>query len=384
MKQAEPNPLQRELARSQQGGLHPDADLLAAFAEGSLLEREREEMFAHLASCAECREVLNAAMEAQEEPVAELKPFRVAAAPRSPIRTWIPWMSVAAGIALVCSAGLLYRQRLEMKEQAGAENTEQMSATARPAPPMSAEPSEGVSASATKPSAGKLKSAEPAAEVSPVEPVGGMPSEGPKQALANYQDLQVESAMARDARDKSAGAAQAMRDESGGASQAIREKPALAGQAKIEESVATAPAPTMSAPGLVAQEPSREMNNASARALSKTSFGAIASRPKWRIDSTGRVERAIGGGEWQKVIPDEKAIMRVVSVSSGEVWVGGDNARLYHSVDSGNTWNAVTLPVKDGRDHAIVHISFQTRQTGVVQADDGTSWSTADGGVSWK
>ena len=48
MKQAEPNPLQRELARSQQGGLHPDADLLAAFAEGSLLEREREEMFAHL------------------------------------------------------------------------------------------------------------------------------------------------------------------------------------------------------------------------------------------------------------------------------------------------------------------------------------------------
>jgi photosystem II stability/assembly factor-like uncharacterized protein len=96
------------------------------------------------------------------------------------------------------------------------------------------------------------------------------------------------------------------------------------------------------------------------------------------------VERSFGEGVWQKVLTDEKTKMRVVSVSNSEVWVGGDNARLYHSADGGDTWSAVMLPVKNGRDHAIAHISFQTRQAGVVQADDGTSWSTADGGVSWK
>lgn len=37
---------------------HPDADLLAAFAEKRLLGHEREELLAHLAECADCREVV--------------------------------------------------------------------------------------------------------------------------------------------------------------------------------------------------------------------------------------------------------------------------------------------------------------------------------------
>ena len=40
VKQFEPNALQSELARSQVSGVHPDADLLTAFAEGTLLARE--------------------------------------------------------------------------------------------------------------------------------------------------------------------------------------------------------------------------------------------------------------------------------------------------------------------------------------------------------
>ena len=44
--------------RSADHAEHPDANLLAAFAEQTLLERERASISAHLAQCADCRESL--------------------------------------------------------------------------------------------------------------------------------------------------------------------------------------------------------------------------------------------------------------------------------------------------------------------------------------
>jgi len=44
--------------RSQATGPHPDANMLAAFAEQSLSDSERSQVFAHLANCRDCREVL--------------------------------------------------------------------------------------------------------------------------------------------------------------------------------------------------------------------------------------------------------------------------------------------------------------------------------------
>ncbi len=44
--------------RNLQLGSHPDADKLSVFAEGASTAREREQMLAHLADCAECRAVV--------------------------------------------------------------------------------------------------------------------------------------------------------------------------------------------------------------------------------------------------------------------------------------------------------------------------------------
>ena len=41
-----------------QPGMHPDADELSIFAEGAANAREREQMIAHLAECANCRSVV--------------------------------------------------------------------------------------------------------------------------------------------------------------------------------------------------------------------------------------------------------------------------------------------------------------------------------------
>src|SRR5690349_12953529 len=55
---------------------HPDPNLLTAFAEDSLLARERESVTAHLAECADCRESVALAFGTQEPelPKAALQP----------------------------------------------------------------------------------------------------------------------------------------------------------------------------------------------------------------------------------------------------------------------------------------------------------------------
>jgi len=379
MRQGEPNPLQRELARVPQAGPHPDADLLTALAEGSLLEREREKVFAHLAGCADCREVLNGAMGAAEIPVGELKPFLMARPTIAPGRRWVPWASIAAAIVLVSTVGLVYRQRMEWKGPAKAENTEEASSTNQPLPPVSAEPGPGTRASAVEPAAKKLKSADYSQGATPMASAVETPAEELKQSDASDQSAQLETAGAQETRKESIPAARDSHEASAPAPAAARQESVPTTQAEVQ-----AEAQPQSAPAFLALGPAFEMNNASRRALNKSSLAAMVARPKWRIDSTGAAERAIGAGAWQKVLPDESAKMRVVLVLNADVWVGGENTHLYLSVDNGNTWNAITLPAKGGSDHAIVHISFKTQQTGTVEADDGTSWSTTDGGASWK
>ena len=181
MMQAEPNPLQRELARMQPAGPHPDADLLSAFAEGSLLEREREEILAHLAGCAECRELLNVAGGAAVNPAAQSKLVALPRPTPSPVRTWLPWASVAAAILLACTAGLVYRQRLEMRK-AGTENSAQTSETGQPMLPVLGEHSAEYGSTSSKPNPGKSKVDEPAPEEAPMASAGACLWLQPKSA----------------------------------------------------------------------------------------------------------------------------------------------------------------------------------------------------------
>jgi len=152
---------------------------------------------------------------------------------------------------------------------------------------------------------------------------------------------------------------------------------------------ASTPAAEIAAPSVAmkkaapAQSAPAFMNNVTERALSAASVTAAA-RPHWRINNQGRAERSYGDGAWQPVLPREQAKMRVVSVFDGEVWIGGDYSRLYHSTDNGATWHPIALPDKDGREHSIAHIHFQTAQSGTIEAEDGSAWTTINGGSTWK
>src|SRR4051794_38938650 len=95
--------------RSQQAaadsGIHPDANLLSAFVEGSLAASERSEMFAHLSNCADCREVVALSL-----PELDASMVQRSAAPAT---SWITnlammrWTAVAAAIVIVGAAVML-------------------------------------------------------------------------------------------------------------------------------------------------------------------------------------------------------------------------------------------------------------------------------------
>ncbi len=88
---------------------HPDADLLTAFIEGGLGEREREQVLSHVATCAGCRDVVTLST---PELVAEPE-LQVAAAPGAPKKWWnmsaLRWATVSATAVVVLAAALLIR-----------------------------------------------------------------------------------------------------------------------------------------------------------------------------------------------------------------------------------------------------------------------------------
>jgi hypothetical protein len=83
---------------------HPDPDLLTAFCEGALRPVEREQMLAHVAVCAQCREVIALITPAEGPPRSLPKPSRI----------WLTfpvlrWAAVAATAAVVLAVAFLHR-----------------------------------------------------------------------------------------------------------------------------------------------------------------------------------------------------------------------------------------------------------------------------------
>src|SRR5208282_2226344 len=98
--------------------LHPDADLLTAFAERSLAPPERDRIVQHLARCGDCREVVLLALPPQldSQPLAgtSVNWFRWTLFRGSALR----WTTVAAGVVLIASIGILQTRRQPRRELA--------------------------------------------------------------------------------------------------------------------------------------------------------------------------------------------------------------------------------------------------------------------------
>ncbi len=111
-------------------GLHPDADLLTAFAEKSLQDPERVHVTEHLARCADCREILALALPVIEETTtAGIRPATV-----SRTGWFLRWGVVAAGIALAASVGVVQLRQRHSTQVADSTLQRQEVAATTPAP----------------------------------------------------------------------------------------------------------------------------------------------------------------------------------------------------------------------------------------------------------
>ncbi|HEY2457651.1 MAG TPA: zf-HC2 domain-containing protein [Candidatus Acidoferrum sp.] len=100
-------------------GQHPDADQVSAFAEGVLPGHERAEMLAHLAECADCRQIVFLAQQTQE---AEIPPSDAPAGHVSWWKNWGRLWPAAAALAcgLLVAAFLQSRQSRNMPQKSAA------------------------------------------------------------------------------------------------------------------------------------------------------------------------------------------------------------------------------------------------------------------------
>lgn len=98
----------RERLKSAPSADHPDPDLLTAFAEQALPDQERSRVLLHLSRCADCRNVLALAV----------PPVETASGPLDTARTvwfrWpiLRWGAVAACVVIVGSAVLMKREAM--------------------------------------------------------------------------------------------------------------------------------------------------------------------------------------------------------------------------------------------------------------------------------
>jgi hypothetical protein len=83
-----------------QPGLHPDPDLLNAFIEGALAEHERLACLAHLAECADCREVVYLA----QEPITP-EPVSVPAVAET-VSFWKRWLTPIPALRAAAVTGI--------------------------------------------------------------------------------------------------------------------------------------------------------------------------------------------------------------------------------------------------------------------------------------
>ena len=390
---------------------HPDANLLSAFAEGALPEREKATLTEHLARCGQCRDVVSLALPESES--LEIVPVAR--------RSWLTWPALRwgfalAGIAAITALGVLqYRQKASsvttaMRVSAPSVAISEDKQTI-PAAPASSEPTK--ESSAQKPSdvtalnlrddvaRNQVNADQSYTAANPPPPhvlerkrgnlVGGplaqsamkntpapqeqqqaqsnSPRTFAKQENAAGDPSAAPSAQALDAQDSigqlDAKAASAVNSAPAKVDKA---KPAVGGaeSARTQYGVAAAKAAPSAPPASISLDKMQLVN------------ATPTSLPRWTINSGGALQRSFdGGASWQDVsVLAGSAVMnagvstetveirekdaakkmmksqagpqfRALAVNGAEVWAGGANTTLFHTSDAGAHWARV-LPSDAG------------------------------------
>lgn len=426
----------RERLRASAGGDHPDADLLTAFAEQALPDRERSRVMLHLSQCADCRDVLAVAVPPATTASGSLDTARPARGFQWKV---LRWGGAVACVAIVGSAVFLRRASFKPQSMQTAAVREEPQAELRAYNYERSDRDMGASRQAheqqTIPSAmestkekdkaragdqalkrpvpPKLEApaAAPILALSPgfVEKkqvvvgsmrgsatsggaVGAMiPAPAPTQAIvADRTAIDESSKSALETRNVTAPATLGKSSETievQAASNTVEtetaaDKREAPGKAKAPSS---AMLDAMTAPADIAQN---EVIRPEETVSQKMDRAKLRRSPvsRWTISSDGRLQHSIDSGQtWQPVEVADKASFRALSANGPDVWVGGGAGLLYHSADSGASWTRVKPATSNATLTAdIAAIEFTDLQHGKITTSTGDIWTTEDAGKTWR
>jgi Photosynthesis system II assembly factor YCF48/Putative zinc-finger len=89
-------------------GEHPDENLLSAFSEGTLSQREKDQLLPHLSECGQCREIIALSMPEKSQPL-PASPLVQRQGLRWPV---LRWAGALAALVIVATAVLLQKSRI--------------------------------------------------------------------------------------------------------------------------------------------------------------------------------------------------------------------------------------------------------------------------------
>ena len=435
-----PKIVQERLRSAAKFDVHPDPNLLAGFAEKSLTAREQAQVLDHLATCADCREIVAlAAPEVQEQVAVAAAVGAVSApapmharlaSPASSRWTGMRWLALAGCVVVVGAVGLSLRHKDQTARQGvGSVATAAKTEAVQKAPAQSETDLEAKLQPAAPPVISLDRQKSPAEKPARATTAGDevrrydMPLNGrsivafEKPAGPPPPPPSLPTAIAPGAVGGAAGELWKSDEAKNKKGDTLADKTAQAnanveassGQkvevsAEQSEVVAVEAAPVKSAPLAAgkdrAEQDLKRQASASAKALPSEpisgytgstrpigSFAQLQIPPvRWTISPDGKLLRSLDQGKsWQTVPVATGTVLRALCANGPEVWVGGAGGALYHSSNAGESWKQVKLTAAGQVLTAdITGIEFLDPKHGIVTTADKQTWMTGDGGENWQ
>ncbi|MBI1740971.1 MAG: hypothetical protein HY233_10425 [Acidobacteriales bacterium] len=408
-------------------GAHPDADVLAAFAEQVLPAAECEDVVQHLARCRDCREVLALSlppMEAVAKPEADrevvaavpVSAGRASAEPRNWLAwTNLRWAALAAGVVVVASV-LMLRPGKQPESMVAtvnrqAENAVPATSDAKPTVSSADQPAESAAAKAVKPDTSILRErpvlgmveSPPARTQTPALPAASGALADNKRVDALALDKRAAKIPAAPAVSASGGIAAPehvgvssetveVTNEAASMAQAAPAQNRLMARSELSAPIQKAKVATKEETELKAQTKDAEAQKKqlkSAIAAPDRAFGARKLQSKdvaaqWNF-AQGMLRRSLdGGASWQTTLQLDRPLL-CFGAQGSDVWAGGQAGTLFHSSDGGTTWVQVQPSTKaESLSTDIVAIEIRGPAEIVLSTSTKESWTTADGGKTWE
>lgn len=365
------------MSASQNPVIHPDENLLAAFAEHALTGTERESVLSHISGCARCRDVVFLAQEAAPEPEAA-RAFAV----RPARRRWLRWQTATAGawaLALILGAALLWHR----------ENTPPANeqAIVRPAlPPVMTTKDLGPQKQAAPAKAGVSarqaanRQFEAGMKAPEMRKKGGAGRDENAPLAAPQPEVQAQSYIAPPSgapEQQSALAHSELRSLPMTGKQAVPRQTNENVLQNIPANAEGAPPPQISAASnqlaVAAPKAAPTLRQYSSVSVSAAAKGVLpAAAPQFSVRQ-GKLERLDAGGGYKTVELPAGTQARAVASYLNVVLVLTKQRALYRSIDSGEHW--VLVPAQWEGKPAALHLRAEAGLSSAQKPDAGEEGS---------